>query len=162
MAHTSFVWTKELSANIAGGYDSRGEALPRSRYTHPNAAYTLYTSASDYARFLIEIMNPNRTAQHSLTQRSIDTMLSHQVALTSREPIERPGSVRYSEVYWGLGWSINTTPQGDIMHHRGSNASGFRCFSQFNPARGSGIVIMTNGIGGGDLWTRLISRIGNL
>jgi CubicO group peptidase (beta-lactamase class C family) len=162
LKHMSFAWTEELDATIAGGHDSAGTFLQKSRYTHPNAAYTLYTSAGDYARFLIEIMRHDRSAGQSITQRSVDTMLSRQVSVTSREPIERPGKARGSAVYWGLGWSINATAQGDIIHHSGANRSGFRCFCQFNPATGSGIVIMTNGTGGGDLWTRLISRVGNL
>ena len=30
------------------------------------------------------------------------------------------------------------------------------------PARGSGLVILTNGINGGELWTRLVAAIGDL
>jgi hypothetical protein len=65
-------------------------------------------------------------------------------------------------VYWGLGWSMNTTAAGDIIHHGGSNGSGFRCFSQFAPSRGTGIVIMTNSAGGEELWARLIACIGDM
>lgn len=162
LTHTSFVWTEEHEMAISAGHDAEGKFLQKTRYTHANAAYSLYTSAADYALFLLEIMKPDRTAPHSLGRAAVDTMLSHQVAVTSREPIERPGRARGTAVYWGLGWSMNATAAGDIMHHSGANRSGFRCFSQFNPATGSGIVIMTNGLGGSDLWTRVISRIGNL
>jgi CubicO group peptidase (beta-lactamase class C family) len=158
----SFTWTDDLEMKIASGHDASGAFLQKTRYTHPNAAYTLYTSADNYARFLIEIMNPDRGAKYSLSQGSIEGMLSHQVVVTSREPIERPGKARGSEVSWGLGWSINATAKGDIFHHSGANRSGFRCFCQFNPSTGSGVVIMTNGIRGDELWIRLISRIGNL
>ena len=132
---------------IASGHTAEGMFLEKTRYTHPNAAYTLYTSADDYARFLIEIMKQDRTSPYSLRQSTVDTMLARQVVVTSREPIERPGKARGTAVYWGLGWSMNETAQGYIMHHSGANRSGFRCFSQFNPATGSGIVIMTNGLG---------------
>ena len=162
LAHTSFAWREELDAMIADGHTAEGKFLAKTRYIHPNAAYTLYTSADDYARFLIEIIKQDRTAPYTLRQSTVDTMLAPQVVVTSREPIERPGRARGTAVYWGLGWSMNATAQGYIFHHSGANRSGFRCFSQFNPATGSGIVIMTNGLGGGDLWTRLISRVGNL
>jgi hypothetical protein len=66
------------------------------------------------------------------------------------------------DVFWGLGWSINSTEGGDIIHHGGSNGSGFRCFSQFSPGRGTGIVIMTNGVRGDDLWARLIASVGDI
>ncbi|MBK9088351.1 MAG: serine hydrolase [Holophagales bacterium] len=79
-----------------------------------------------------------------------------------REPIERPGRARGTDVFWGLGWSLNSTAAGDVVHHSGANSTGFRSFGQFSPGRGSGIVILTNGLGGGELWTRLVSAIGDL
>jgi len=162
LVRTEYVWTPELEPDLASGHDAEGRFLKRTRYTHANAAYSLYTTAAGYAEFLVEMMRADRSASHSLTRASIDAMVAHQVALDAREPIERPGLARGVAVFWGLGWSINTTPGGDIVHHSGSNRSGFRCFSQFSPSRGSGIVIMTNGAGGGELWTRLISRVGDL
>ncbi|MBV6444533.1 MAG: beta-lactamase family protein [Ignavibacteriales bacterium] len=37
---------------------------------------------------------------------------------------------------------------GDIFYHSGSNSSGFKCYHEFDRQSGSGIVIMTNGVGG--------------
>jgi CubicO group peptidase (beta-lactamase class C family) len=162
LSRMSFVWTEELDPGIAAGHNADGGLLQKTRYMHANAAYSLYTSAEDYAKFIIAIMNPDSSSPASLSRRSLDAMLRHQVALDSRDPIERPGQARGSAVYWGLGWSINATGTGDIAHHSGANSSGFRCFSQFAPGRGSGIVIMTNGLSGGELWTRLVNRVGNL
>ena len=162
LAHLSYAWTPAIEPELAAGHDDKGAFRTKTRYTHPNAAYSLYTSAPDFAAILVEIMKVDRSAPWSLAKPSIDAMLAHQVALDSREPIERPASARGLAVFWGLGWSINATAAGDIAHHSGSNRSGFRCFSQFNCARGTGIVIMTNGTAGGDLWTRLVSTIGDL
>ena len=89
-------------------------------------------------------------------------MLRHQVRLDARAPIERPGAARGRDVYWGLGWSLNATGQGDVAHHSGSNSTGFRSFCQFSPTRGSGLVILTNGSQGSELWTRLVAAIGDL
>ncbi len=158
----SYVWTPDVEPSLASGHDAGGKFLQRTRYTHANAAYSLYTTALNYAAFIVEIVKSDRSADPSLSRSSVEAMLGHQVALDARDPIERPGSARGLAVYWGLGWSVNTSAAGDIVHHSGSNRSGFRCFSQFNPGRGSGIVIMTNSTNGGDLWTRLISQIGDL
>lgn len=159
----SYVWTPALDTNLAAGHREDGTFLKKTRYTHSNAAYTLYTTADEYARVLIDIMKTDRSAGYSLSQHSVDEMLEHQIGVGVREPIERPGrAMGWGGVYWGLGWSINETPVGDIAHHSGANRSGFRCFSQFNVAEGSGIVIMTNSLSGGELWTRLISRVGDL
>lgn len=161
LKHTSFTWEEGFDALIAGGHDADGRALGKTRYTHPNAGYSLYVSAEDYARFLLAHLSPGATTPRLLTQSSIDTMLSHQVVVHTREPVARPGKARATGVFWGLGWCINSTPQGDIVHHSGSNRSGFRCFSQFSPSRRSALVIMTNGAGGTALWERLLNRIGN-
>jgi len=161
LKHTSFVWTEDVEAKLAAGHDEKGAFLQKTKYTHANAAYTLYTTAAEYAVFLTEIMKTDRSARYSLSQKSIDEMLSPQVKLDVREPIERPGRAQGQAVYWGLGWSINETEDGRYFHHSGSNRSGFRCFSQFHAGRGSGIVIMTNSSNGSDFWTRLIDRLGN-
>lgn len=158
----SYVWRADLDQQQATGHNADGKVLLKTHYTHANAAYSLYTTARGYAKFLTEILKTDRSAKHSLSQHFIDAMLRPQVELDIREPIERPGPARGLAVSWGLGWSINTTEDGTMVHHSGANRSGFRCFSQFRPDRGSGIVIMTNGIAGGDLWSRLITVVGDL
>ena len=35
-----------------------------------------------------------------------------------REPVERPGAAQGRASYWGLGWALNGTGQGDIAHHK--------------------------------------------
>ena len=162
LSRMSFVWTEGLDGTIAAGHNAEGHFLQKTRYTHANAAYSLYTSANDYARFITVFMRPDSAGSSALSRHSLDAMLGHQVALESRDPTERAGQARGTAVYWGLGWSINATGAGDIVHHSGANRSGFRCFSQFAPGRDSGIVIMTNGLNGGELWTRLVNQVGNL
>jgi CubicO group peptidase (beta-lactamase class C family) len=160
--HTSYVWSAELDPDIACGHAEDGSFLQKSRYTHANAAYSLYTSAEDFAKLLVEILRTERTPASPLSERSVDAMLTRSIGLDIREPIERPGRAMGQAVFWGLGWSINSTMIGDIIHHSGANRSGFRCFSQLNRAEGSGIVIMTNGLSGDELWRRLIREIGDL
>jgi CubicO group peptidase (beta-lactamase class C family) len=161
LEHSGYAWTPAIEAQLATGHKDDGSVLTKSKYMHPNAAYTLYTTADDYARLLCEALKAGRGGSTIVSGPSIHEMLEHQVHLDSREPIERPGHAGGTAVYWGLGWSINATPQGDIAHHSGSNGTGFRCFSQFSPTRGTGIVILTNGTNGGELWTRLVASVGD-
>jgi len=76
--------------------------------------------------------------------------------------VPRPGLARPVATYRALGWSLDVTPEGDIVQHSGANSSGFRSFGQFNPAKGSGLVIFMNGDGGYRLRTAVIERIGDL
>lgn len=161
LRHSDFGWTPQLAERQATGHGDDGAALARSKYLHPNAAYSLYTTADDYARLLVEMMKAERGESRLLSQRSAREMLRRQVAGV-RDPVERPGAARGEASYWGLGWALNATGQGDIAHHSGANRTGFRSYSQFSPERGSGLVILTNGTQGSELWTRLVAAIGDL
>lgn len=157
----SFVWTEALDSQIAAGHDTSGNYKQKSKYLHTNAAYTLYTTAEDYAKFIIEMMKPSNS-DVALTNEMISLMLTHQVRMDTRDVIDRPGRNFGLFAYRGLGWVIDSTISGNIVYHSGSNQTGFRCYSQFNQREGSGIVIMTNGENGSELWRRLISVIGDL
>lgn len=162
LRHSDFGWTPRIGAAQATGHREDGSVLPLSQYLHPNAAYTLYTSADDYARLLVEMLRAERGESALLSRAAAQEMLRHQVVVGARDPIERPGAAQGQAVYWGLGWSINSTAQGDIAHHGGANRTGFRSFAQFSPARGSGLVVFTNGLQGDELWARLVAAIGDL
>ena len=162
MERSSFTWTPALDAALATGHEEDGKPRARARYRHANAAYTLVTTAPDYARFLTGILDPEAFGPRALSRAGVDGMLKHTVRADARDPIERPGRARGGAVWWGLGWGINETPGGDVVYHSGANQTGFRCYSQLSPSRGTGIVVLTNGLGGGALWTRLVAAIGDL
>lgn len=162
LADTSFVWTENLAPQIATGHDPAGHCLKRSKYLHANAAYTLYTTPDDYAKFIIRIMKTNQADGFSLSDGMTNEMLTRQVRMDARDVIDRPGRSLGLAAYRGLGWVIDSTITGDIVYHSGSNQTGFTCYAQFNRREGSSIVIMTNGKNGSDLWARLISVVGDL
>ncbi len=162
MKNSTFVWAPGFDARIAVGHDTSGNFVKKTAYTRANGAYTLYCSAEDYARFLLDVMSPDRPGGSSLSAETIDTMLSRQAESPSREPQKRPGNKNGIKTFRALGWAIDQTAAGDIHYHSGSNGSGFKCYHQFDRATGSGIVIMTNSLGGLGLWDELIQRVGNL
>jgi len=159
---TSFVWTEKYDQQIATGHNNDGNCNERKKYLHSNAAYTLYTTSDEYAKLIIEIMKPGDQNDYSLSDSMIEEMLTHQVRVDTREVIDRPGRNLGLQGFRGLGWAIDSTITGDVVYHSGANQTGFRCYSQFSPKDGSGIVIMTNGENGSELWQRLIKVIGDL
>ena len=159
--HSNFIWSDKIDSLISCGHDTSGNFLAKSNYFHPNSAYTLYTTAKDYARFIIEILKSNKESDSSDSRIFSDEMLKPQVDVLVRDPIERPGRSLGLFTYWGLGWAIDSTASGKIYYHSGANRTGFRCYSQFRVDDGSGIVIMTNGLNGSELWRRLIREIGD-
>ena len=162
LQHSGFGWTPHIGALQATGQGEDGAAQPTSRHLHPNAAYTLCTTADDDARLLVEVMKAEWGTSSPLSRAAAQQMLRQLVAVGAREPVQRPGAARGQAVCWGLGWSINSTAQGDIAHHSGANRTGFRSFSQFSATRGSGLVILNNGSQGDELWKRLVAAIGDL
>jgi len=106
----------------------------------------LFTTPTEYAQFLIEMMDPDRTAHHSLKQPTLTKMLTPTVdANADRE--------------FGLGWWRVKSSAGTVFGHSGSNGSGFRCCSRFEPAANRGLVIMCNSTGGKTLYQTLLERI---
>jgi hypothetical protein len=87
-------------------------------------------------------------------------MLTRMTKIQDRKPLVRRGAQGTEPVYYSLGWVINITESGDRFYHTGSNGTGFRCYCEFDPAAGSGIVIMTNAAGGAELWRELIATAG--
>jgi CubicO group peptidase (beta-lactamase class C family) len=161
LKHTSFSWTQEMAPYQARGHDTSGRALDRTQYAHPNAAYSLYTSSEDYAKIICALLGSDEARGFPLSSASKAEMTRPQVRVEVRSAITRPGRALGVGVGWGLGWAIDSTISGNVIYHSGANRSGFRCYSQFNPDVGSGFVIMTNGLNGGELWRRVVEQVGD-
>ncbi len=161
MTNSSHIWQKKRAAQAAAGHDADGKPKePRRLYDKPNAAYSLYCTPRDYARFVLEMMNPDRSGAHSLSAESMRLMLTPAGPPTGRDLLVRQGQTGAGEVRYGLGWAIEPAPSGPRVRHSGSNGTGFRSHVEFDPATGQALLIMTNGVNGDDLWQNLVARIG--
>jgi len=78
-------------------------------------------------------------------------MLHPTVLDPNRTGLPRAGDPISDEVYWGLSWRAQETSTGTRCYHGGSNSTGFRCLTEFNPSTGNGIIMMTYGFGGSTL-----------
>ena len=145
--HTRYVWYDRFVVDASCGHDSKGRVKPIRKYYHDaNAAYTLYTTSEDYARFLVEILQDDRSAPHSISADMRTRMLT---------PISRRDD---QQAEWGLGWGLRTVDGSQQVYHSGSNGTGFRCYSEFFPETGTGIVIMTNAVAGRSLWEAVVEK----
>jgi len=162
LARTSFVWTEALEQDLASGHRDDGSFKERTRYREPNAAYSLYTTPTEYARLMLTLVQPELPGERALDEASIGLMLQREQRVDDGDAVLRPGLARSVATYRALGWSLDVTPEGDIVQHSGSNSSGFKAFGQINPVKGSGIVIFANGDGGYRLRSTVIEAIGDL
>jgi CubicO group peptidase (beta-lactamase class C family) len=148
MDHSSYTWQPEYDAIAAAGHDPNGAVKKdRPHFDRANAAFTLYTTPSDYAQFLVEIMGADRRADHSLSAATIRTMLKPTV------DTDTPGVMR------SLGWAVKEREGAALISHSGSNGTGFRCYAEFEPARRRGLVVMTNGVNGAAVWKEIVTVI---
>ena len=162
LARTSFVWTEALEPELASGHREDGGFKERTRYRKANGAYSLYTTPTEYARLMMSLMRPQILGKQAFTPGSIELLLARELRLGDAEALERPGLAQAVATYRTLGFKVDVTPQGDIAWHTGANSSGFRTLGQFNPAKGSGLVVFTNGDGGSHVNAAILERIGDL
>lgn len=120
-----------LAGNAASGHRPDGAVLEgRWRVLPQLAAGGLWCTASDYARFLLELMRAWRGESALLGAPSARQMLAQQ-----------PGG------FFALGPLVRGSDDTLRVEHGGAN-QGYRCESILFPARGEGAVVMTNGDSG--------------
>lgn len=123
MNHSEYVWKQQFNQNIAPGFSSDGAKIKPWNFENPIAAATLYTSAEDYAEFVVAVLN--------------DAPLLKQIEVT---PVTVDASLNLS---WGLGWGIETSKNEHFLWHWGNNP-GYRAFVMASVQSGDGIIIFTN------------------
>lgn len=110
----------------------------------PNAAGSLRTTASEYARFMTLMMDRPKRAAWEISDASRRAMLTPQVV------------VRPNAIQWGLGWELERSRSALLFEHGGNNADIFKTFCVGDPVRGRAIVILTNGGGGPSVYQRAV------
>jgi CubicO group peptidase (beta-lactamase class C family) len=124
-----------LIGRSASGHDAKGAVIPGGRNSYPEyAAAGLWTTPSDYGRFLIALQDSYAGRPHAL--------LSPASAKTMMTSVD---------ANYGLGLALGRQGGHPFIQHGGGNA-GFQCnaFAFLDGSR-QGFVVMTNGDAGGAL-----------
>lgn len=102
MARSSFEWQPGFEADHAVPHDDH-TPLPKHRPAHAQAAWSLQTTATDYARFLAAVLD-SRLLPPAATRR----WLTPAVALPRGQAVQLDGPPRPVDpaLAWGLGWGI--------------------------------------------------------
>lgn len=129
-----------LWSNAASGHLEDGSVVEGKWHTYPEvAAAGLWTTATDLAKFAMEIQNDK--ASKLLSKQMIQQYLS-------------PTSFQD----YGLGIGLIGSEENLKFWHNGGN-EGFRCLMTAYAHKGVGAVVMTNGDGGSFLTTEIQSAI---
>lgn len=146
MASSGYVWNDTFEHHAARPHDSQGKPFAKKKPKATDAARyaaagDLHTTPTDYAKFLIEILNPKESDAFRLSQKSLREMLRPQVKLDEQQKIDGASS-------WALGWAIQQRENGNVILHSGGQ-DGFRSLAMASVEKKSGFIILANCDNGG-------------
>lgn len=136
MTSSGYFWNDTIERHMARGHLADGKRSQANRTpTGPSVARYgmvggLCTTPTDYAKFLIELIDPKPTDTFRLNEKSRAEMLRPQIRSS-------PWS------HWALGWEVEHTETGDVIRHGGGNP-GYACIVTASIEHKTGYVIMTN------------------
>jgi CubicO group peptidase (beta-lactamase class C family) len=150
MASSGYVWNDTLVRRMARPHDQSGNPTDNKKSTPASVARygsagALLTTATDYAKFVIEVIAPKQSDAFRLNKDSVKEMLRPHVKI---EGGQYPAS-------WALGWQIFHNKNRDFIYHGGDN-DGFHCCAVASVEGKSGFVAMTNGENGPEILKNLI------
>ena len=147
MESSTAYWTPMVGAAFAEGFDKEGKVnkVRDCRRTtgnapEPNAAWSLYSYAYDYAKFIAAMIRE----KGGLSEDSFAQMTAVQ-------------NKADENVNWGLGFG-KVAVDDNILWHWGDN-DGFKSFSVWDKATGDGVVVNTNSDFGMDFYTELLKQL---
>lgn len=132
MKDSSLIWINKYNNQAAYPHDENGRPKDLYKALKPNAAWSMYTTPKEYAKFILKIIHHTKVNDYCLMQQTISEMIKSQIKVNDF-------------ISWGLGWGIDS--KGNTIWHWGDNGE-FKAFTFFSSKDKVGIVIMTNGING--------------
>jgi len=142
MVSSGYVWNQEFEKRMARPHDSMGKPTDNKKSTVADAARygssgALLTTPAEYAKFLVEVIDPKPADAFRLNPTSLKEMV---------RPHVKVNAYLFPSA-WALGWQIRHAAYGDVICHGGDN-EGFHSMCGASVARKSGFVVMTNGENG--------------
>ncbi|NIR49380.1 MAG: serine hydrolase [candidate division Zixibacteria bacterium] len=104
-----------------------------------NAAYSLYTTVEDYAKFMAALIN-----RKDVSEKTVSQMLTPQGHVSDKDADTLQV---LQSVAWGLGVGLQMTEDGTAFWHWGDNGS-FKCLMIGYPGEKVGMVYFTNSANG--------------
>lgn len=153
MTSSSYIWQdrydtlKAYRHDILGEFTGRNQPEARAQESRDtasasqphtpvretaNAAASLATTAEDYARFIIAVMDGK-----GLKRSTWEQMLTPQVRVTPK----------YPPIAWGLGWGLETMDEGKYFWHWGDNGDAKAYITAFLPKKDA-VVYFADGSNG--------------
>ncbi|OLE51669.1 MAG: hypothetical protein AUG51_21825 [Acidobacteria bacterium 13_1_20CM_3_53_8] len=156
MTDSSYVWQARFENRVATGHGPVGNPGAIRKPTEANAAASLHTTALDYARLVIALMNGV-----GLKRQTHKLMLTPQIKVDEgcQNCVDRPPTGRLSQtISWGLGVGLQNTDEGESFWHWGDNNNEFQCYFVAYPKQKTGLVVFTNSGSGHAIIPEIIAQ----
>jgi len=143
MRSSGYLWNVDYETRAAQGHDvdghmrkprRRASAVDTARYA---AAGGLHTTATEYANFLIEVLEAKPPDAYRLGRQMRDEMIRPHVKVDATSS-------------WALGWQVFHGKTGDVISHGGDNP-GFKAFVVASVPRRAAWAIFMNGDNAGPI-----------
>lgn len=141
MQASYLVWQDGLETRLATGYEDGKTPREIWKPKVVNAASSLLTTCTDYARFLSAVLG-----YKLLSKSSTDRMLTKQIKLPPGHIITQ----YFGWTDWAMGFAVKPTPYGEVFAHGGTNED-FQSNFMIDRKTGTGFVSMTNSNHGHEL-----------
>lgn len=135
LTYSNIVWNDSLEVNAANGHYSLEKPRRLGKYAKTNAAYTLYTTAEDYTKFIQKAIIRGEGLKKS----------THQLMITKAAEAKKSKDADPTDKFvpCALGMRMQLNEKGTAYWHTGSNP-GFRCFFITYPKSKETLVAFMN------------------
>jgi CubicO group peptidase (beta-lactamase class C family) len=136
MNRSRLVWDPALEGNTLTGITAGGRLEPLPRPTEANAAGSLLTTAEDYGKFLVALLEGR-----GLRPESREALFKPQMQVQSKWG--EPKSPKQPGVFWGMGWGLEQAKGVDTFWHWG-HEDAWRAFTVVRRDGKAGFVYFAN------------------
>jgi CubicO group peptidase (beta-lactamase class C family) len=158
MTRTGMVWQDSFASDYANGYDEYGRSLGPDKRSKAEAAGSMVTTISDFARFMQAVMDGkllHGKTRDEMLKPQIQIVSKHEFPTLSDETTDENKAIRLS---YRLAWGIYWTPYGEAFFKEGHDV-GWRNYTVCLDKQKSGIVIMTNSGNGEGIFKELLETL---
>ena len=127
MTRSSYTFLEEFEGDYALPHNNRLKSNEKYKVRDANAAHSLQTTSSDYAKFMLALVDQNNQLIHEVQDSVSDNALGN--------------------ISWGLGVGLQITEQGKALWHWGDNGT-FKAYFTIDHQTKDGVVYFTNGSNG--------------
>jgi CubicO group peptidase (beta-lactamase class C family) len=144
MTASTFAFEEKHKQTKVFNHDLLGTPTGQGEGATANAAGSLQTTPSDYAKFVTAVLNGAGLKKETRRQMTTPQIRIDESCLICTT---KPAGKLSTEIAWGLGWGLQTTDEGTSFWHWGDNGNNKAFIVAFEKQKDA-VVVFTNSTNG--------------